>query len=88
MEFNNILLHNIETHINITFSTPSQIFSYSSEEQSSKDGEQWLSHVKNLKIYIKDKYDEVALDNLRQSIKKKFLPNSLRYQNHHQTILN
>ena len=39
MEFNNILLDNIETHINITFSTLSQIFSYSSEEQSSKVGE-------------------------------------------------
>ena len=39
MEFNNILLDNIETPINITFSAPSQIFSKSTEKHSSKNGE-------------------------------------------------
>ena len=34
MEFNNILLDNSETPINITFSTPSQTFSNSTEKQS------------------------------------------------------
>ena len=37
MEFNNILLDNIETPINITFSTPSQIFSNSTKKYSSKN---------------------------------------------------
>ena len=47
MEFNNILLDNIETPINITFSTPSQIFSNSTEKHSSKNGEHGDSHIKN-----------------------------------------
>ena len=46
--------------------------------------------------YIKDKYDEAALDHLRQKQnktkktkkQKKSPPNSPRYQKHHQTILN
>ena len=47
MEFNNILLDNIETPINITFSIPSQIFSNSTEKHSFKNGEQDDSHIKN-----------------------------------------
>ena len=34
MEFNNIFLYNIKTPINITFSTPSQIFLNSTEKHS------------------------------------------------------
>ena len=68
MEFNNILLDNIETPINITFSTPSQIFSNSTEKHSSKNGEHDDSHILKIEKYIKDKYDEVALDHLRQKI--------------------
>ena len=47
IEFNNILLDNIETPINITFTTPSQIFSNSTEKRSSKNGEHGDSHIKN-----------------------------------------
>ena len=65
MEFNNILLDNIETPINITFSTPSQIFSNSTEKHSSKNGEHDDSHILKIEKYIKDKHDEVALDHLR-----------------------
>ena len=68
MEFNNILLDNIETPINITFSTPSQIFSNSTEKHSSKNGEHDDSHILKIEKYIKDKYDEEALDHLRQKI--------------------
>ena len=45
MEFNNILLDNIETPTNITFSIPSQIFSNSTEKHSSKNGEHDDCHV-------------------------------------------
>ena len=68
MEFNNILLDNIETPINITFSTPSQIFSNSTKKYSSKNDEHDYSHILKIEKDIKDKYDEVALDNLRQKI--------------------
>ena len=68
MEFNNILLDNIETPINITFSTPSQIFSNSTKKYSSKNGEHDYSHILKIEKDIKDKYDEVALDHLRQKI--------------------
>ena len=97
MEFNNILLDNIETPINITFSTPSQIFSNSTEKHFSKNGEHDDSHILKIEKYIKDKYDEVALDHLRQKITEEIttkIPryqkhtNSPRYQKHHQTILN
>ena len=87
MEFNNILVDNIETPINITFSTPSQIFSNTTEKHSSKNGEHDDSHILKIEKYIKDKYDEVALDHLRQKNRKKSPLNSLRYQKHHQTIL-
>ena len=70
MEFNNILLDNIETPINITFSTPSQIFSNSTEKHSSKNDEHDDSHILKIEKYIKDKYDEVALDHLRQKIEQ------------------
>ena len=70
MEFSNILLDNIETPINITFSTPSQIFSNSTEKHSSKNGEHDDSHIIKIEKYIKDKYDEVALDHLRQKIEQ------------------
>ena len=85
MEFNNILLDKIETPVNITFSTPSQIFSNSTEKRASKNGEHDDSHILKIeKIYVKDKYDKVALDHFRQ----KSPQNSPRYQKHHQTILN
>ena len=70
MEFSNILLDNIETPISITFSTPSQIFSNSAEKHSSKNGEHDDSHIIKIEKYIKDKYDEVALDYLRQKIEQ------------------
>ena len=44
MEFNNILLDNIETPINITFSSPSQIVLNSTEKHSSKNDEHDDSH--------------------------------------------
>ena len=69
MEFN-ILLDNIKTPTNITFSTPSQIFSNSTEKHSSKNGEHDDSHILKIEKYIKDKYDEVALNHLRQKITK------------------
>ena len=68
IEFNNILLDNIETPINITFSTPSQIFSNSTEKHSFKNGEHGDSHILKIEKYIKDKYDEVALGHLRQKL--------------------
>ena len=68
MEFNNILLDNIETPINITFSTPSQIFSNSTEKHSSKNGEHDDSHILKIEKYIKDIYDEVALNHFRRKI--------------------
>ena len=72
MEFNNILLNNIETPINITFSTPSQIFSNSTEKYYSKNGQHDDSHVLKIEKHIKDKYDEVALNYLRQKIMEEF----------------
>ena len=72
MEFNNILLDNIETPINITFSTPSQVVSNSTKKHSSKNGKHDDSHVLKIEKYIKDKYDEVALDHLRQKITEEF----------------
>ena len=57
MEFNNNL---------ITLSTPTQIFSNSSEKHSSKNGEHGDSHILKIEKYIKGKCDEVALDHLRQ----------------------
>ena len=58
----------MEIPINVTFSTPSQIFSNSTEKHSSKNGEHDDSHILKIEKYIKDKYDEVALDHLRQKI--------------------
>ena len=54
MELNNILLDNIETPTNITFSIPSQIFSNSTEKHSSKNSENDDSHVSKIEKYIKD----------------------------------
>ena len=54
MELNNILLDNIETPINITFSIPSQIFSNSTEKHSSKNSEHDDSHILKIEKYIKD----------------------------------
>ena len=55
MDINNILLDTIETPINITFSTPSQIFSNSTEKHSSKNGEHDDdSHILKIEKYIKD----------------------------------
>ena len=68
MEFNNILLDNIEKPINIIFSTPSQIFSISTEKHSSENGEHDDFHILKIEKYIKNKYDDVALDHLRQKI--------------------
>ena len=68
MEFNNILLDNIETPINITFSTPWKIFSNSTEKHSSKNVEHDDSQILKIENYIKEKYDEVTLDHLRQKI--------------------
>ena len=68
MEFSNILLDNIEAPVNITFSTPSQIFSNSTEKHSCKYGEHDDSHISKIGKYIKVKYDEMALDHLRQKI--------------------
>ena len=56
MEFNYTLLDNIETPINITFSTPSQIFSNGTEKHSSKNGEHDDSHKLKIEKYIEDKY--------------------------------
>ena len=56
MDINNILLDNIETLINITFSTPSQIFSNGTEKHSSKNGEHDDSHILKIEKYIEDKY--------------------------------
>ena len=51
MKFNNILLDNIETPINITFSTPSQILSNSIEKLSSKNGEHDDSYILKIEKY-------------------------------------
>ena len=55
VKLNNILLDNIETPKNITFSTTSQIFSNSSEKHSSENGEHDDSHILKIEKYIKDK---------------------------------
>ena len=68
MEFHITLLDNIETRINITFSNPSQMFSNSTEKHCSKNGKHDDSHILKIEKCIKDKYDEVALDHLRQKI--------------------
>ena len=59
------LLDNTESPISITFSTPSEVFSNSIEKQSSKNGKHDNFHILNIEKYIKDKYDEVALDHVR-----------------------
>ena len=59
MEFINILLDNIETPKNITFTTSLRILSISIKKNS-----QALKTEK----YIKDKYNEVPPDHLRQRI--------------------
>ena len=88
IELNNILLDNIETPINISFSTPSQIFSNSTEKHSSKNGEHDDSHILKIEKYIKDKYDEVALDHLRLKITEEVTAKLSKTPKHHQTILN
>ena len=55
MDFNTILIDNIETPTNITFSTPSQVFSNSTEKHSPKNGEHGDSHILKIEKYIKDK---------------------------------
>ena len=65
MEFDYILLENTETPISITFSTPSQIFSNSTDKHSSINGKHDDSHILKIENFIKDKYEEVALDHLR-----------------------
>ena len=55
VKFNNILLDNIETPKNITFSSTSQIFSNSTEKHSSENGEQDDSHILKIEKHIKDK---------------------------------
>ena len=55
MEFNNMLLDSIETPTNITFSTPSQIFSKSTEKLPSENGKHDDSHILKIEKYIKDK---------------------------------
>ena len=57
-------------HISITFIISSQVFPYSTEKHSSKDGDN-DSHMLKIKKHVKDKYGEVALDHLRQNTTKK-----------------
>ena len=52
MKFNSILLDNIETPINITFSTPLRILSDSIEKHSSKNGAHGDSDLSNIEKYI------------------------------------
>ena len=59
------LLDNTESPLSITFSTPSEVFSNSIEKQSSKNGKHDNFQILNIEKYIKDKYDEVALDHVR-----------------------
>ena len=58
MEFNNILLDNIETPINIAFSSTSQIVSNRTETHSSKNREHDDTHILKIEKYIKDKRKE------------------------------
>ena len=53
MEFINVLLDNIETPINITFNTPSQILSNSIEKDFCKNGEHDDSHTCKIKNILK-----------------------------------
>ena len=55
MEFNNMLLDSIETPINITFSTLSQIFSNNTEKFCSGNGKHDDSHLLKIEKYVKDK---------------------------------
>ena len=76
MLLRNIILDNIETPISITFSTPSQIASSSTKKHCSKNGKHDDSHILKIEKYIKGKYDELALDHLKQKIAKEVTPNS------------
>ena len=68
MEFINILLDNIETPKNITFTTSLRILSISIKKNSSINGEHDDSQTLKTEKYIKDKYNEVPPDHLRQRI--------------------
>ena len=68
MEFNNILLDNIETSKNITFTTPLSILSIGIKKNSSKNGEHDDFQTLKTEKYIKDKNNEVPPDHLRQKI--------------------
>ena len=47
-------------------STPSQVLSNSIEKRFSENGEHDDSRIFKIEKYIKNKYDEVSLDHLRQ----------------------
>ena len=72
MSFNNILLENITTPLDIilTSSSPKAIHSNENVSDNSASSKNDKSHIAKIEDYISKKYDEVALQHLKRELLK------------------